>query len=71
MFDYFIALLMVGFGGFIIFSEKMIGYDYFEGSWLVTGGMKWVIGILFMLYGVFRAYRAYVASKQNRNDNEF
>jgi len=63
MMDYFMASLMVFFGVFIMFSEKIIGYDYFEGSNFVTGKMKWIIGVLFMLYGVFKAYRGYVAAK--------
>ena len=66
MMDYFMASLMVFFGVFIIYSEKILGYDYFEGSSFVTGKMKWVIGALFMLYGVFKAYRGYVAAKMEK-----
>ena len=64
--EYFMALLMLFFGFFIIFSEKLLGYDYFEGSWLITGAMQWAIGILFMLYGVFRAYRGHLLDKQSQ-----
>lgn len=68
--DYFMALLMLFFGVFIIWSEKIIGYDYFEGSYLVTGAMKWVIGILFMLYGVFRAYRGYLLGEREKTSSQ-
>ncbi len=68
--DYFMALLMLFFGVFIIWSEKIIGYDYFEGSYLVTGAMKWVIGILFMLYGVFRAYRGYLLYEREKTSSQ-
>ncbi len=68
MLDYFMALLMLFFGFFIIFSKVIIGYDYFEGSYFVTGAMKWVIGILFMLYGVFRAYRGYLLGKREKEE---
>lgn len=64
--DYFMSLLMLFFGVFIIWSEKIIGYDYFKDSSLVSGSMKWVIGILFMLYGVFRAYRGYLLDQRDK-----
>lgn len=61
--DYFMAALMVFFGVFILDSEKILGYDYFEDSPFIKGKVKWLVGILFMLYGVFKAYRGYVAAK--------
>lgn len=70
MLDYFMALLMLFFGVFIIFSEKIIGYDYFADSSFVTGKMKWLVGILFMLYGIFRAYRGYVAATIYNENNQ-
>ncbi|HSC53372.1 MAG TPA: hypothetical protein VLC98_07130 [Phnomibacter sp.] len=69
--DYFMALLMLFFGVFVIFSEKIIGYDYFADSKFVSGTMKWVVGILFMLYGVFRAYRGWLSAQNEKlSDNE-
>lgn len=70
MLDYFMALLMLFFGFFIIWSEKVLGYDYFEGSWLVDGAMKWIIGLLFVLYGVFRAYRGYQLGQIERRNED-
>jgi hypothetical protein len=68
--DYGMAALMVFFGVFIVFSEKILGYDYFEDSWLVTGGMKWAIGIMFGLYGAFRAYRGYLLSQRRKSEED-
>jgi threonine/homoserine/homoserine lactone efflux protein len=67
--DYGMAALMVFFGVFIVFSEKILGYDYFEDSWLITGGMKWAIGIMFALYGAFRAYRGYLLSQRRKSED--
>lgn len=69
MLDYFMALAMIMMGAFIIFSEKFLGYDYFRNSSIVKGGMKWLIGALFMLYGLFRAYRGYTSSKSSNQDD--
>ncbi len=69
MLDYFMALLMLFFGFFIIFSEKLLGYDYFADSKFVSGAMKWIVGILFMLYALFRGYRGYI-SAQNEKQND-
>ena len=66
MLDFFMAALMVFFGVFILFSEKIIGYDYFADNAFLQGSIKWIIGILFMLYGVFRAYRGYTIYKNSR-----
>jgi threonine/homoserine/homoserine lactone efflux protein len=67
--DYFMAIAMLLFGCFIIFSKQMTGEDFFKDSQLVQGGMKWVIGILFMLYGAFRGYRGYLATKNAQEDD--
>jgi len=67
MLDYFMALLMLLFGIFVMASEKFIGYDYFEDSRIAKGPMKYVIGVLLIGYGLMRAYRAYFLSKA---DNE-
>lgn len=69
MLDYFMALVMVFFGCIILFPEQIMGVDYFKDSALVQGAMKWVIGFLFILYGCFRAYRGYAASKKRTDDD--
>ena len=69
MLDYFMALVMVFFGCVILFPEQILGVDYFKDSALVQGAMKWVIGFLFILYGCFRAYRGYIASKTRGNED--
>lgn len=66
--DYFMAIAMLLFGCFIIFSKEMMGEDFFKDSQIVQGAMKWVIGILFILYGAFRGYRGYLASKNAEDD---
>ena len=68
--DYFMALVMVFFGLMILFPEQILGVDYFKDSALVRGAMKWVIGFLFILYGVFRGYRGYIASKNKGDQDE-
>ena len=68
--DYFMAMVMVFFGCIILFPEEILGVNYFKDSALVQGAMKWVIGFLFILYGGFRAYRGYIASKNKRNDDD-
>lgn len=62
--DFFMGILWMFGGTFIIFSKYIIGYDYFEESDLVKGWMKWFIGFIFMLYGVFRIYRGYQLYKE-------
>jgi hypothetical protein len=68
MLDYFMALIMVFFGCVILFPRQILGVDYFADSAILQGAMKWVIALLFILYGVFRAYRGYIASKQSADD---
>ena len=70
MLDYFMALVMVFFGLIILFPEQILGVDYFHDSALLQGAMKWVIGFLFIFYGVFRAYRGYVSSKKSGSDED-
>lgn len=67
--DYFMGLLWMFGGIFIIFSEKLLGYDYFEESDLVQGWMKWFIGFIFVLYGLFRIYRGYQLQNDNKKEN--
>lgn len=70
MLDYFMALVMVFFGLMILFPEQILGNDYFNDSALLQGAMKWVIGFLFIFYGVFRAYRGYISSKKTGSDED-
>ena len=70
MLDYFMALLMMFFGAVILFPVEILGVDYFKDSALLQGGMKWLIGILFILYGLFRAYRGWLGSKSKIDDDE-
>jgi hypothetical protein len=70
MLDYFMALLMIFFGAVILFPEQILGVDYFKDSPLVKGAMKWVIGILFILYGFFRAYRGWLSSKSKIDEDD-
>jgi uncharacterized membrane protein len=64
------AGLMVFFGIFIIFSENMLGYDYFEGSMLNSKGSKIGVGIAFMLFGVFRAYTGFIRRKHTEEEED-
>lgn len=68
--DYFMALLMVFFGVFVFRSEMFLGYDYFEGSWLNTQTKKIIVGIAFILFGVFRAYNGYTRRKYERDEDD-
>ena len=66
--DFLMALLMFFFGAFILASKIFIGYDYFVDNAFLQGSVKWIVGILFILYGVFRAYRGYTIRKNGSND---
>jgi threonine/homoserine/homoserine lactone efflux protein len=68
--DYFMALVWIFFGFLILFPEQIAGVDLFKNKPILQGGMKWVIGSLFLLYGVFRGYRGYIASKKSSQDDE-
>lgn len=65
--DYFMALLMIFFGIFIVFSASFIGYDYFEGTWLADPSIKWIMAGMFAFYGLFRGYRGYLQSRKGRD----
>ncbi len=69
--DYFMGALMIFGGLFIAFSEKMLGYDYFEGSSLVQGGWKWFLGGIFGVYGIFRLYRGRQIQLMRQRDRDF
>ncbi|MES2647518.1 MAG: hypothetical protein V4717_11620 [Bacteroidota bacterium] len=68
--DYFMALVWVFIGFLIFFPEQIAGVDIFRNKPILQGSMKWVIGSLFLLYGLFRGYRGYVASKKSSQDDE-
>lgn len=70
MLDFFMGALMVFFGVFITKSALFLGYDYFEGTWIADGTLKWVLAGLFWLYGLFRAYRGYAQLKTGRDFDE-
>jgi sulfite exporter TauE/SafE len=63
MLDFFMALLMIGFGLFIMFSRKVLGYDYFADNAFLQGAIKYIVGVLFIFYGLFRAFRGYTIFK--------
>jgi membrane-bound acyltransferase YfiQ involved in biofilm formation len=68
--DYFMGGLMIFGGIFIIFSKYMLGYDYFEDSDFVKGGMQWFLGFVFAIYGAFRLYRGIQIQKQKKWEKE-
>jgi hypothetical protein len=70
MLDFFMGALMIFFGAFIGFSAKFLGYDYFEGTWLASGALKWIMAGLFAFYGLFRAYRGYLQWKDGKEIDE-
>lgn len=55
---------------FVAFSEELFKSDFFEGNDLVQGWMKYFIGAIFMLYGIFRIYRGYILYKERLEDLE-
>ena len=68
--DYFMAMVWIFIGLLILFPEQIAGVDLFRNKPILQGTMKWVIGFLFILYGFFRGYRGYIASKTRSNDDE-
>ena len=70
MLGYFMGILWIGGGLFVVFSKYVIGYDYFEDSDLVKGWMQWFLGFIFVLYGGFRIYRGYILQKERNLENE-
>lgn len=72
--DLFMALLMLFFGYFIMYSHTLLGYDYFADSEFLKGSVRWLMAGLFAVYGLFRLYRAYVLfenEKLKSDDNEY
>ncbi len=70
MLDYFMAGLMICAALFILFSEKLLGYDYFANSPFLQGSMRWVVAGLFIVYGLFRVYRANLFRKSQGYNEE-
>ncbi len=68
--DYFMGLLMIFGGIFIVFSKEMLGYDYFEDTDFVQGGMKWLLGGVFFAYGLIRLYRGRQIQLQRKREQE-
>ena len=68
--DYFMALVWLFVGLLILFPVQIAGADIFRNKPILQGTMKWVIGFLFVLYGVFRGYRGYIASKNRDNEDD-
>jgi sulfite exporter TauE/SafE len=66
MLDFFMAILMACFGLFIMFSKNVLGYDYFADNLFLQGSIKWIVGILFIFYALFRAYRGYIIFKNGQ-----
>lgn len=64
------GLIWTLFGLFIMFSQQMLGEDFFKDSAFIKGPVKWVVGILFVLYGIFRMYRGYTSSQKAQDDDE-
>jgi uncharacterized membrane protein HdeD (DUF308 family) len=67
--DYFMGLVMVLFGLFMLFSAKVIGHDYFDTGVLANKSLRYLIAPLFMLYGVFRVWRGYKMSKMTIDED--
>jgi hypothetical protein len=70
MLGYFMGVLWIFGGFFVVFSKYIIGYDYFDDSDFVKGWMRWFLGFIFVLYGGFRIYRGYLLQKERNADNE-
>ncbi len=68
--DYFMCLIILGFGIFIMFSKHIIGYEYFDSGFLEPKPLRYSVGPLFMVYGLFRAWRGYKNSKMTIEDEE-
>ncbi len=68
--DYFMAMVWIFIGLLILFPEQIAGVDLFKNKPILQGATKWVIGFLFMLYGVFRGYRGYMAAKNRGNEDD-
>jgi hypothetical protein len=64
MLDFFMGGLWIFVALFAAFSKELFNSDFFEGNDLVNGWMKYFIGAMFMLYGIFRVYRGYMLYKE-------
>jgi hypothetical protein len=69
MLDYIMAALWISLAVFIMFSKELFNSDFFEGNDLVQGWWKWFIGLIFMLYGLFRIYRGYQLQKERQRED--
>ncbi len=68
MLDFFMGGLWIFVALFASFSKELFNSDFFEGNDLVKGAMKYFIGAIFMLYGIFRIYRGYILYKERLED---
>jgi hypothetical protein len=62
------GILWMFAGLFAAFSKELFHSDFFEGNDLIQGWMKYFIGGIFMLYGLFRIYRGYILYKERLED---
>ena len=69
MLDFFMGVLWMLAGLFAAFSKELFRSDFFEGNDLVQGWMKYFLGGIFVLYGLFRIYRGYVLYKERLEEN--
>ena len=60
--DYGMGVLLLCIGCYFLFSKKLTGTELIEDKTL-----RYMLGGLFLVYGVFRAYRGY-ARKYYRED---
>ncbi len=66
--DFFMGGLWVLVALFAAFSKELFQSDFFEGNDFVKGWMKYFIGGIFMLYGIFRIYRGYLLYKERSEE---
>lgn len=62
--DFFMGALWMLAGLFAAFSKELFRSDFFEDNDFVQGWMKYFLGGIFVLYGIFRIYRGYVLYKE-------
>lgn len=70
MLDYFMGGIWVLAGVFISFSKELFHSDFFNGNDFVQGWWKYFLGVLFVLYGVFRIYRGYQLYQERKSEND-
>lgn len=61
--DYGMGVLLLCIGFYFFFSKKITGREIIEDVWL-----RYMILILFTLYGGFRIYRGYAKNYFNKNE---